>query len=234
MKNKKSILKIITLLGVGSIVALSAASCNGIKLSEKSNHDSETNTNPKNESNNKITPSDNVSILINKARTELSNIIKTKENTINLYNDYSLIKKELTSAYESAEAIKNSEESTEKELNDAKDSLKASINKAQTDKKTFDLDNVDLLNSYIQLKTLVANKNNIVSSNIEYKYNGFKSIIKSHYVVAEIIINKGLQANGLTKQNIDNAKNNIDHILENIDYKNRMLMNIIMLRNSLS
>ncbi|MDC4183540.1 hypothetical protein [Mycoplasma bradburyae] len=192
MKNKKSILKIITLLGVGSIVALSAASCNGIKLSEKSNHDSETNTNPKNESNNKITPSDNVSILINKARTELSNIIKTKENTINLYNDYSLIKKELTSAYESAEAIKNSEESTEKELNDAKDSLKASINKAQTDKKTFDLDNVDLLNSYIQLKTLVTNKNNIVSSNIEYKYNGLKSIIKSHYVVAEIIINKGL------------------------------------------
>ncbi|MDC4163490.1 hypothetical protein LNO75_02730 [Mycoplasma sp. T363T] len=222
--NKKSILKVVSLLSVGSIVMLSATSCNGIKLSEQlksSNLDTQPQPDPtldKNPTNEHMVEG-GVSALVTKARTELDNLIKTKANKLDAYSDYSVIKNELISAYNAAELTKNSNSATEQQLNEAKASLQSSINKAEADKTEFDNGHTDIVRAYNELKTTLNNKSAILSSLNDDKYVGIRSYFKTYYDTAEQIISNTLQYDGLTKNTIDQAKNKIVELTDNLDSK---------------
>ncbi|UTS70552.1 hypothetical protein [Mycoplasma bradburyae] len=222
--NKKSILKVVSLLSVGSIVMLSATSCNGIKLSEQlksSNLDTQPQPDPtldKNPTNEHMVEG-GVSALVTKARTELDNLIKTKANKLDAYSDYSVIKNELISAYNAAELTKNSNSATEQQLNEAKASLQSSINKAEADKTEFDNGHTDIVRAYNELKTTLNNKSAILSSLNDDKYVGIRSYFKTYYDTAEQIITNTLQYDGLTKNTIDQAKNKIVELTDNLDSK---------------
>ncbi|MDC4182096.1 hypothetical protein [Mycoplasma bradburyae] len=222
--NKKSILKVVSLLSVGSIVMLSATSCNGIKLSEQlksSNLDKQPQPDPTLDKNptNEHMVDDGVSALVTKARTELDNLIKTKADKLDAYSDYSVIKNELTSAYNAAELTKNSNSATEQQLNEAKASLQSSINKAEADKTEFDNGHTDIVRAYNELKTTLNNKSAILSSLNDDKYVGIRSYFKTYYDTAEQIITNTLQYDGLTKNTIDQAKNKIVELTDNLDSK---------------
>ncbi|MDC4184282.1 hypothetical protein [Mycoplasma bradburyae] len=222
--NKKSILKVVSLLSVGSIVMLSATSCNGIKLSEQlksSNLDTQPQPDPNLDKNptNEHMVDGGVSALVTKARTELDNLIKTKADKLDAYSDYSVIKNELTSAYNAAELTKNSNSATEQQLNEAKASLQSSINKAEADKTEFDNGHTDIVRAYKELKTTLNNKSAILSSLNDDKYVGIRSYFKTYYDTAEQIITNTLQYDGLTKNTIDQAKNKIVELTDNLDSK---------------
>ncbi|MDC4163491.1 hypothetical protein LNO75_02735 [Mycoplasma sp. T363T] len=224
MKNKKSILKIITLLGVGSIVALSTASCAGVKLSETKlslispNQPSE--PNPSNPEPTKSTMNGESNPSLVAIRDELNNLIRSENQNISLYDDYSLIKQKLQNAYNSAKSIDGNSESSIDDLKKAIADLQKAITDSTLAKTSFDTDNMQLLSAYNALKITIKNKEtNDLSYINNPKYIAIKNELDLLYQSAQNIISKTLQSSDLTKDIIENSKNSIESFISTIQNK---------------
>ncbi|UTS70548.1 hypothetical protein [Mycoplasma bradburyae] len=224
MKNKK-ILNIASLLGIFSVVSLSMTSCNGLKPSNSQmNNEKSTNRDELNNGLNPITPDNSgVSVdemdnsVVNKLKTELSQLITNKNSIVSMYADYAKIKKELENAYTNAETINNNNGSNKEQLENAKDNLESAINKARTDKNEFDDKNQSLVSAYNNLKNIVKSKNTNLDQFESAKYKGIKDKLNILYENAETILNNTLQPErDLQIDTITSKKIEIDTAISNI------------------
>ncbi|MDC4183943.1 Vmc-like lipoprotein signal peptide domain-containing protein [Mycoplasma bradburyae] len=231
MKQKtKKLLQLSFSLGFLATTALVATSCNQPKTVKPKPTDPSKPTGSKNPSTgNPEQPSNPMEpvkptepakpVDTTEAKNKLKEVISTKTEKLGMYADYSVIKGELQNAYAAAELVSEKQNATEQELTDAKNKLDAAITKAETDKTAFDNNHADIVTAYTELKTIVLNKNQALSSLNEDKYNGLKSIIETYYTTGQDIINNGLQAEELNKQKIDDTKNSINGVITDINTK---------------
>ncbi|MDC4183931.1 hypothetical protein [Mycoplasma bradburyae] len=224
---RKSILKFVSLLGIGSFVALASASCTKtIKKDETtkpskpskpanpgtdiSNSNGMDNTNPPAQPNN------------SEEKNKLSTSIATKNTNVALYSDYSVIKATLEKAYNDAQTIYDKDNASKEELVAAKNELETAIAKAKTDKDTFNSSNTELVNAYNTLKEKVKAKDTNLSLVSDAKYTGIKDRLDSLYMQASEIISKTLQASPApTTESITMLSNSIGDAVSKIaDWKN--------------
>ncbi|QMT98247.1 hypothetical protein H3143_01930 [Mycoplasma tullyi] len=120
---RKNILKFVSLLGIGSFVVLTAASCT--KTSESK---------PKSP--------------LEAARASLKSLVDTKNKTLEMYSGlvYATLRPTLVSAYASAESVLNDSKSTEQDLKKAEEDLKQVLMIVENAKKTANQVTGGLLN----------------------------------------------------------------------------------------
>ncbi|MDC4183942.1 hypothetical protein [Mycoplasma bradburyae] len=201
---RKNILKFVSLLGIGSFVALSAASCkteNVVKPSKPTDPKNPGNgggITPENPETNNPNGMDNTNPSVKPSNTEernkLNTSIATKNTNVALYSDYSVIKATLEKAYNDAQVIYDKSNASKDELVTAKNALDAAIAKAKTEKDTFNAGNTELVNAYNDLKEKVGVKDTNLALVSDAKYVGIKSHLNDLYTQASEIISKTLQA----------------------------------------
>ncbi|MDC4181768.1 Vmc-like lipoprotein signal peptide domain-containing protein [Mycoplasma bradburyae] len=153
------------------------------------------------------------------AKNQLKALIDKENDNVGLYADYSAIKSKLVEAYTLAKEINNKTNATVQELTDAKTTLETAVNKAETDKMAFNAANSELVTAYGTLKTTVSEKDSKLSSLSGMKYEGLKTYLGNLYKTAEDIIENSLQANGLTKEQVNDANMAIISSITNLDMK---------------
>ncbi|MDC4163693.1 hypothetical protein LNO75_03855 [Mycoplasma sp. T363T] len=153
------------------------------------------------------------------AKNQLKALIDKENDNLGLYADYSVIKSKLVEAYAAAKEINNKANVTVQELSDAKTALETAVNKAETDKMAFNAANSELVTAYGTLKSTVSEKDSKLSSLSDMKYEGLKTYLGNLYKTAEDIIENSLQANGLTKEQVNDANAAITSSVTDLDKK---------------
>ncbi|MDC4181756.1 hypothetical protein [Mycoplasma bradburyae] len=152
------------------------------------------------------------------AKNQLDTVIGTKETNIALYSDYSIIKSELSKAYETAKSVSDKTNASKEELTAAKTTLETAINKAKTDKTAFDSENANLVNAYVALKNKLSSKEADLAMISETKYLPIKTHLANLYDQASTIISNTLQADPKPNEdNLSQLKTNIDNVVSKLN-----------------
>ncbi|QMT98270.1 FIVAR domain-containing protein [Mycoplasma tullyi] len=239
---RKTIIKFVSLLGVGSFVMLAAASCTqAISLIPNSGS---TSTNPNSTNNsrvmanttpneNPITPptsgaemsnpsagggaeTDNVDQQLASARKSLTDFLDNESKNLAIYSDYANIQKFLTSAYDTAKTASQNTNASLDDLRSITTTLQSAIDKARNDKQTFDSANQPLVTAYNQLKaTLQSNTNPLEGLDVD-KYSAIKNKVSEVFTTGNGIISMKLDSfmtTDLTAQTINKANEDIRDVI---------------------
>ncbi|UTS70531.1 Vmc-like lipoprotein signal peptide domain-containing protein [Mycoplasma bradburyae] len=153
------------------------------------------------------------------AKNQLNALIDGEDTKLAMYDDYSVIKSTLATAYATAKTVDDKTDATKDELANAITTLQAAITKAAADKKEFDDKNIDLVTAYKTLKNTLSDKETKLNSLTEPKYQGIKTYLTELYKVAETITANSLQANDLTKEKIEKTNTDITTFVNDIGKK---------------
>ncbi|MFN3044934.1 hypothetical protein ACK3C2_03850 [Mycoplasmoides gallisepticum] len=190
---RKDILKFVSLLGIGSFVMLTTASCTSATTPTPnpnlpSGYMNGENTNPGGGQNMMGAAAQELTA----AKTALTTLVNGETANLALYEDYVKIKSELTSAYEIARAVSAKTGATLNEVNEAKSSLDAAIKIAASAKNDFDSKNQSLITAYNALKDTVNMETQILESLSAEKYSGIRNSLTNLYDAAKAILKKTL------------------------------------------
>ncbi|MDC4183464.1 hypothetical protein [Mycoplasma bradburyae] len=153
------------------------------------------------------------------AKTHLESVISSEMQKLSMYNDYSVIKSTLANAYATAKTVYGKADATKDELTNAKTALETAIATAASNKNKFDNEHTDLVTSFNSLKETLSHKETNLNSLVDSRYQGLKTILVNSYNDAQGIVTKTLQAEGLNKQQIDNANSAITSITTDLTNK---------------
>ncbi|OBU78833.1 hypothetical protein BAX51_02715 [Mycoplasmoides gallisepticum] len=218
---RKNILKFVSLLGIGSFVMLSAASCTSATTPTPN---PEPKPNPKPEPKPDPMPNppsggmnggdtnpgnsggmDNAAPQLAAAKTALINLLNGQTEKVGLYNDYAKIKDQLVKAYTAAKEISDKSDATLQEVNNAKTTLETAINVAATSKQTFDSQHASLVTAYKELKTAISNEETTLAAYTQEQFFGIKMHLTALYNAGKALINKTLEGVVLDTQAVVDA-----------------------------
>ncbi|QMT98303.1 hypothetical protein H3143_02230 [Mycoplasma tullyi] len=178
---KKNWLKVISFLGVSSILGLTLSSCTALQKFVEQRTVS------------KITLQPELNTL-EQTKRQLDNLIDSQSTTLQLYEDYKNIRSKLNAAYQAAKIISDNEISNQEQLQVAIVTLRDAINKASNDKTFFDKEHSDLVSAYNKLKRQVQSASLLVRSLNETRYSAIRTNALPIYNQARVIITNTLQA----------------------------------------
>ncbi|WP_027122080.1 FIVAR domain-containing protein [[Mycoplasma] imitans] len=218
---KKSLFKIVSLVGLGSFAGLAPASCSALvrsvnqsgtfdtKPSEPNNNENGSGNgavvNPS-QPNETTTPTQPVILLqpgsatsVSQAKSQLSGLLGNQQaTTLGMYDDYKTIQSTLQKAYDDANAVYSKPSATVKELTDATVALQNAISQAQAQKSSFNQTNANLLAAFNQIKQSLQLLQGINTSLTQTQYSAIKSHVNDLSQQATAFVKLGLQAdNGL-------------------------------------
>ncbi|MDC4183466.1 Vmc-like lipoprotein signal peptide domain-containing protein [Mycoplasma bradburyae] len=152
------------------------------------------------------------------AKNQLDIVINAKDANLALYSDYSMIKSELTKAYEAAKSVSDKTNASKEELASAKTTLEVAINKAKTDKTDFDSKNTNLVSAYTALKDKLTSKESDLAMITDDKYLPIKNHLDNLYNQVSTIISNTLQADPKpSEENLTQLKTNIESVINKLD-----------------
>ncbi|QMT98434.1 FIVAR domain-containing protein [Mycoplasma tullyi] len=228
----KSILKFVSLLGVGSFVSLAAASCTQSIVpvtnssTSTSNQDSSSSRTTMTDRMSDSDPSSGDSQEMNTpeqqlaaARQALTDLLNTESNNIALYSDYAVIQNTLKSAYETAKKESENANATLEDIKSVETTLKTAISKAESEKRAFDSANQPLVTAYNELKTTLQSNKVSLDGLSENKYSAIKNKVSSVFDVGSGILTHkldSLMGENLGVENITKANQDIKDALENL------------------
>ncbi|MDC4183467.1 hypothetical protein [Mycoplasma bradburyae] len=156
------------------------------------------------------------------AKNQLKVLIDKENDTVGLYNDYSIIKSSLVAAYNNAKEVSKKSTTTKDELTSAKTTLQAAIDKAAADKTIFDKENSELVEAYKELKIKLTNKDSTLSMIDNDSY--IKTYISNLYTEASNIVTSGLQpTKALVVQDLKILNENIQSSTTNLEQKKEVV-----------
>ncbi|QMT98252.1 FIVAR domain-containing protein [Mycoplasma tullyi] len=185
---RKNILKFVSLLGIGSIVMLAAASCSQAANPTQNPRSATPNDGNANPSSTE-TMMDPAARELSVVRASFSTLVDSESKTTELYADYAKIQKTLKEAFGVARAVVGKSDSTTQSLKDAKATLESAISNAEKEKTDFDTKNDKLVAAYTILKDALKDEKTMLDSlaaNANYK--AIEDNLKGLYEKAKPIV----------------------------------------------
>ncbi|WP_245576664.1 hypothetical protein [[Mycoplasma] imitans] len=127
-------------------------------------------------------------------KNQLNILISSQSTTVQLYEDYRIIRNTLNDAYEAAKAVMDNPDSTSMQIEEAINTLREAINKASADKTEFDNNHSVLVAAYNRLKAEMQSASLIISSLNDDCYSAIKANIAPIYDQGKVIIANTLQS----------------------------------------
>ncbi|QMT98271.1 hypothetical protein H3143_02065 [Mycoplasma tullyi] len=218
---RKTIIKFVSLLGVGSFVMLAAASCTQALSLIPNSSSTSTNPNPtsnsrdmanttpnqnpttpptsgaemNNPSSGGTTETNNVDQQLSSARKTLTDLLDNESKNLALYSDYANIESTLKSAYDTAKTASQNNDASLDELKSITATLQSAIKQAESDKQAFDSANQGLVTAYKELKTALQSKTTTLNGLSEERYSRIKELVDDAYKnINDGIISKPLDS----------------------------------------
>ncbi|WP_391517129.1 hypothetical protein [Mycoplasmoides gallisepticum] len=207
---RKTFLKFVSLLGIGSFVMLAAASCTSTATPTPN---PEPKPNPAPKPNPMPNPgggmmggmnggdtnpgngggTDNAAQQLAAAKKELSDLLATQSSNLATYADYANIQNTLTAAYTTAKSTSDNTSATLEQVKSAKTTLETAITTAASSKTSFDEKNPELIKAYNDLKETLKNEKSNLDLVMAAEFAAIKNNLDSLYQTAKTFVEGTLQ-----------------------------------------